>query len=277
VAIGLRFRSYLKGKHLEQQVEIAHQVQQDLLPAPNQELPYARYAAECVPAWGVGGDFHDAFAVDGGVALVLGDVSGKGIPAALLMGVIHGAVRSSSWAESARRHEECSRKLNQLLCERASGARYASMFWSYYNPESGSLHYINAGHCPPLLVQTRHGRTAIRRLEEGGPVLGLLSAARYEQSTETLDEGDMLVLYSDGVIEAANAAGEEFGEARLMDVLVCCSMLSAEEIRFEVVSAVQDFVGPAKAHDDLTLVAVRFDRVADRVTQILNESEMAVA
>ncbi len=278
VVIALRFRSYLKGKQLEQQVEIARQVQLDLLPAPNQKLPHVEYAAECIPAWGVGGDFHDIFAVDGnGLALVLGDVSGKGMPAALLMGVIHGAVRSSSWAESAWRHEDCSRKLNHLLCERASGARYASMFWSYYNADSGNLHYINAGHCPPLLVQTRGGRTAIRRLEEGGPVLGLLTGARYEQSMEVLAEGDLLVLYSDGVVEASNGAGEEFGEDRLIEVLERYSILSADEIRYEITAAVQDFISPAKAHDDVSLVAVRFGRAANSILQISNQSEVAVA
>ena len=135
-----------------------------------------------------------------------------------------------------------------MLCERLSGARYSTLFfWSYYDPASQRLSYINAGHCPPLLLQTRNGETAIHRLEEGGPVLGLLTAAKYSQGTATLAPGDLLVLYSDGVDEAMNAAGEEFGQERLLDVVERYKTESAETIRREIVAAVRNFVGTAPA------------------------------
>jgi hypothetical protein len=259
VVIGVRFPSYVQGKQLEQQVEMARQVQQDLLPSPNQLVPGVRIAAECVPAWGVGGDFYDVFPVSGGVAAVLGDVSGKGLPAALLMGVLHGALRSASWAGSARQHAESTEKLNQLLCERTSGSRFASMFWSYYDPHARRLHYINAGHCPPLLVRASEGRIQVRQLDEGGPVLGLLAGARYQQEEQELQPDDLLILYSDGVVEAANAQGEEFGDERLRRVVELCPDLTPDRIRDEIVQAVRSFIGRVSPHDDLTILAVQFE------------------
>jgi hypothetical protein len=127
------FRSYVRGKQLEQQVEIARQVQANLLPRNTDLGGGVQVVAEYQPAEEVAGDFYDTFHTEAGLALVIGDVSGKGIPAALLMGVIHGAVRSGMWTESRARHEHETAELNRLLCERTSGERFASMFWSYCN------------------------------------------------------------------------------------------------------------------------------------------------
>jgi hypothetical protein len=258
--MGLRFKSYLQGRQLEQQVEIARRVQQDLLPSGKQVSRRIELSAECRPAWGVGGDFYDTFETpDGRVAIVLGDVSGKGIPAALLMGVIHGAVRSSSWTENAWHHEESSRRINQLLCERASGERYASLFWGYYDPTVRRLHYVNAGHCSPLLVRREGDVSVIQPLDEGGPVLGLLASARYRQGAIDVTERDVLVMFSDGVVEAMNEAGEEFGEQRLHEAILAAAHQDVMGIRSEVLKAVGDFVGGAAPHDDLTIAAVRFE------------------
>jgi hypothetical protein len=261
--MGLRFKSYLQGRQLEQQVEIARKVQQDLLPSGRQVSRRIELSAECRPAWGVGGDFYDTFETpEGRVAIVLGDVSGKGIPAALLMGVIHGAVRSSSWTENAWHHEESSRRINQLLCERASGERYASLFWGYYDPTVRRLYYVNAGHCSPLLVRRVGDVPVIQPLDEGGPVLGLLPSARYRQGAIDLAEGDVLVMFSDGVVEAMNEAGEEFGEQRLRDAILAAAREEVTGIRSKVLQAVDGFVGSAAPHDDLTIAAVRFEVAA---------------
>ncbi len=258
--MGLRFRSYLQGKQLEQQVEIARKVQQDLLPTTKQASRKIEFAAECKPAWGVGGDFYDTFeTADGKVALVLGDVSGKGIPAALLMGVIHGAVRSSTWTENAWHHEESSRRINQLLCERASGERFASLFWSYYDAASRRLHYVNAGHCAPLLVKRRGGGVNIEALDEGGPVLGLLGIARYHQSVVNVEPGDLLLMFSDGVVEAMNEEGEEFGDERLRAAVLEATAEDATGLHGHVLQAVRRFVGSAAPHDDLTIAAAGFE------------------
>lgn len=272
--IALRFGAYVQGKQLEQQLEMARTVQRDLQPAPSLSLPDVNVAAECVPAWGVSGDFYDVFATDqGGTALLVGDVSGKGMPAALLMGVIHGAVRSSSWTESSWRHEESTRRINRLLCDRSSGSRFASMFWGHYDPKAGVLSYINAGHCAPLLV----GRDGVRRLEDGGPVLGLLARARYEQAVEAVNPGDALVLYSDGVVEAANAMGEEFGESRLTDVVERWAHAGVETLRDEIVRSVREFVGSEKLQDDLTLVAIEFQPVGVELEPRFKDQGSAMA
>ena len=165
-------------------MEIARQVQSKLLPNPALQLSGVKISTEYKPSEQVGGDFYDAFSNETtGTAVVMGDVSGKGIPAALLMGVIHGAVRTAMWQSAAAAHEEESQKLNRLLCEHASGNQFASMFWCVYDEPLNSLRYVNAGHCPPLLLRNRGGKLVTTRLDKGGPVLGLLLDATYEAAT----------------------------------------------------------------------------------------------
>ena len=259
VIAGLGFRSYARGRRLELQVEIARQVQSELLPSQTQDFEPLRLATVYRPAEQVSGDFYDVFlAGDGRIAIVMGDVSGKGVPAALVMGVIHGAVRSSGWPESGSAHERESARLNLLLCEKASLSRYASMFWCYYEPLAHRLCYVNAGHHAPLLVGERGHGVEITRLDAGGPVLGLLPGARYEQAQCNVRPGDVLVLYSDGLIEATNPAGEEYGESRLRELLATAGAGSPEDTRDAILASASEFLGAAPPRDDLTLVVARF-------------------
>ena len=214
--------------------------------------------AEYQPAEEVAGDFYDTFRTEAGLALVIGDVSGKGIPAALLMGVIHGAVRSGRWTESRARHEHETAELNRLLCERTSGERFASMFWSYCDTGNTVVHYVNAGHCAPMLIALRDGNAEIKRLDVGGPVLGLLPAVAYTQGRAEIQPGDVMVLYSDGLLEATNKSGEEFGESRLAALLLQATTVSPEEIRNSIRSTVRTFLGDVAAQDDLTCVVAKF-------------------
>jgi sigma-B regulation protein RsbU (phosphoserine phosphatase) len=261
VIAGLGFRSYAHGKRLEEQLEIARQVQSELLPSLKERYVGVDLATEYTPAEQVGGDFYDAFRVkNAGTALVMGDVSGKGVPAALLMGVIHGAVRSSVWSESPSVHELKSQELNRLLCERASRERFASMFWCYHDPTAHSLSYVNAGHCPPLLVRKNGGEVEISSLQVGGPVLGILPEAGYEQAKVEVSAGDILVMYSDGLVEAANSRDEEYGEGRLREVLATVIEESAVEIRRAILKSLAAFSGAEKLRDDLTIVVARFMR-----------------
>jgi len=208
----------------------------------------------------VGGDFFDVFGVPGnGCAFVIGDVSGKDLPAALLTGVLHGAVRSSTWTHSTADHEEASRCMNRLLYEQASRERFASMFWSYFDQEAQSLHYVNAGHCPPLLF--RAGASAPVRLTKGGPVLGLLPGARYEQGVERLEPGDLVVLYSDGVVETTNSEGDEFGEDRLAEATERAICGTSLEIRDSILGCLREFSGRGRLVDDQTLLVARFQGI----------------
>ena len=130
----------------------------------------------------MGGDFYDVFSADQGrVAIAIGDVSGDGLPASVVAGVLVGAIRASSWLEGSAEHEAASRQLNELLRARTSLDRFASLFWSYYEPGEKVLRYVNAGHPYPILFRRNGGRSAVQRLEEGGPVLGVLPAAEYHQ------------------------------------------------------------------------------------------------
>jgi sigma-B regulation protein RsbU (phosphoserine phosphatase) len=207
----------------------------------------------------VGGDFYDVFtAEDGIISIVLGDVAGKGISAALLMGVLHGAIRSMNSTRSAVGQEQGSQWLNQFLCEKTARERFVSLFWAYYLPETGQLRYINAGHLPPLLVRS----TGVEKLECGGPVLGVLPLAAYNAGTVQVDSGDVLIVFSDGIAEALNARDEEFGEQRISEVACRNIGDSPQQICDAILREVKSFLGGLKAHDDQTLLVVRLTPAA---------------
>jgi hypothetical protein len=253
------FRSYERGRRLEAQLEIAREVQTALLPSRTDDVEPVRLAAVYRPAEEVSGDFYDVFRAPGGrVALVAGDVTGKGVPAALVTGVIHGAVRSAPWTESGAQHERESERLNRLLCGDAAGGRFASMFWAYYDPASSTLHYVNAGHLPPMLLGGGDRARDLARLETGGPLLGVLADARYQQGRREVRPGDTLVLYSDGLVEAVSPTGEEYGEARLRGLLLARRDASPQEIRDAILTSVGEFLAAAAPRDDLTLLVARF-------------------
>lgn len=168
ILLWLRFPHYVRGKQLERQTELARQVQTDLLPAGNTVFENLDFAAACVPAWQVGGDFYDVFSAgDGRIAIVLGDVSGKGLPAAVVAGVLLGAVRASEWTAGSSEHETSSRRIGELLHARTALERFASLFWCHYEPEAQVLRYVNAGHLPPLLARRNTGGESRHRAFDG--------------------------------------------------------------------------------------------------------------
>ena len=148
--IALRARQYLRGRYLESELLLASRVQSDLQPKPHSVSPLVEFAASAMAADHVGGDFYDIFEADGGkIAIVLGDVSGKGVSAALLVSVLQGAIRSSMTVE----HESACERINRMLCERTAGGRFATLFWGVFDPATGILRYVNAGHAAPMLVR----------------------------------------------------------------------------------------------------------------------------
>jgi sigma-B regulation protein RsbU (phosphoserine phosphatase) len=219
-------------------------------------------AVDSAPADHVGGDICDIFEADSGrTALVVGDVSGKGIAAGLLSGIIYGAVHSSSWTASPFQHEDATERLNDLLRRKTSADRFASLFWGYYEPESSSFHYINAGHLPMLLVHIKDGRVHIERLEKGGPVLGVVEWGNYQQGQAAIEEGDLLILFSDGIVEAMNEGQQQFGEDRLLNVIHASAEDSPSDLQDAILAAVQDHTGKNGQHDDQTVVVARFHHV----------------
>jgi sigma-B regulation protein RsbU (phosphoserine phosphatase) len=252
----------MRGRRMDEELSLARRVQLDLFPSEDAATVALPFAARCVPALQVGGDLYDVFETDDGeVAMVLGDVSGKGLPAALLMGVVQGAVRASSGAGAAANHEQAAERLNHLLCMKTARERFVSLFWCFFDRQSSVLRYINAGHLPPLLVRYEDGATPrIIRLDQGGPVLGLLPGARFTQAVEPVLAGDLLVVFSDGILEATDVRGGEFGEDGVVASVEKNWNRTPGEICAAVLEAVSLFLGKELPHDDQTLLVVRLDQ-----------------
>jgi sigma-B regulation protein RsbU (phosphoserine phosphatase) len=267
IVIGLRFRHYMRGKHMEEELTLARRVQYDLFPSEDSLVSSLQFAAKCVPAYQVGGDLYDVFEMDDGeVGMVLGDVSGKGLPAALLMGVVQGAVRASSVTGAAARHEHAAERLNQLLCMKTARERFVSLFWCYFDRRVSMLRYVNAGHLPPLLIrQDRGGKQKVIRLDSGGVVLGLLPGARYTQAEVQVEPGDLLIVFSDGILEAANSKDEEFGEKGVLDSVARNWERQPREVCGAILADVRTFLGKELPQDDQTLLVIRLDAAAREI------------
>jgi hypothetical protein len=264
IIIGLRFPHYISSKQYEEELALARRVQNDLFPSEGIPTGNVEFAARFIPSRQVGGDLYDIFETDdGGVAMVLGDVSGKGLSAALLMGVVQGAVRTASDAGLAAHHEYAAERLNHLLCMKTARERFVSLFWCYLNQQGTRLSYINAGHLPALLVRERFGRPDVWRLEQGGgPVLGVLPGVTYKQAEIDIEPGDLLVVFSDGVSEATNAQGAEFGEEGIIESVKREWRNSAGGVCDGILADVRAFLGDEPPHDDQTLMVVRLEHVA---------------
>ena len=268
--IGLQAPQYLRGKHLEGEMELARRVQQDLQPLPHAISPHLEFASSAIAADQVGGDFHDVFETGSGkVAIVLGDVSGKGISAALLASVIQGAIRSAT----AEDHETAVEQTNRMLCERTSCERFATLFWGVFDPETRLLRYVNAGHTAPMLI--RNGLSQC--LSEGGPVLGILPTARYSAGVVFVEGADTLILYSDGINEAANNDQEEFGDARIERISIDAADCAPAEICARILNQVTKFSSTHLPADDRTLLIARFPgaRAAEKMAYQASEAPVA--
>jgi phosphoserine phosphatase RsbU/P len=242
---------------LAKDLEQAAQIQQALLPTQVPKVAGVALAGHNAACRTVGGDYYDFIPYpDGRVAIALGDVSGKAMPAALLMTSLHARVRVL--AEDPPEVAEMMNRLNRATAANCPSNRFVSFFFSVLDPATGILTYANAGHNPPMIVRS-DGR--IDLLEGGGLLMGIMASARYDAYNAQLNPGDSLLLYSDGVTEAANAAGEEFEEARLAQVLQANAAKNPHEIVEAVTTAVREFSAGAPVADDLTLV------VAKRIAQ----------
>ncbi|MGA7409412.1 MAG: PP2C family protein-serine/threonine phosphatase [Bryobacteraceae bacterium] len=234
----------------EQDFERAREIQEALMPKQLPQIRGCRLAATCQPARTVGGDYYDAIPVsDSSVAITIGDVSGKGMAAALLMSNLQAIVRA--FAPSGPAPEELCAKANGLIAGNVASGKYITFFYAVVDTARMQLDYCSAGHNPPLLL---HRDGTLETLAEGGPVLGIFPAARYVGGMAELRPGDCLVLFTDGITEAMNAKDEEFGEQRLMDLL-SQGPGTADECRQRIMSAVTKFSG-GNFHDDATVLVL---------------------
>ncbi|HEX3436529.1 MAG TPA: SpoIIE family protein phosphatase [Pseudacidobacterium sp.] len=237
------------------EMEIAREVQERLFPQEMPHLPGATVAGFCRPAQGVGGDYYDVIDLeDGRVGLAIGDVSGKGISAALLMASLRASLRGIT-LDGPRDFAKLMHKVNRLVYEASASNRYATFFFASYDPATRVLECVNAGHNPPVVLR---GKETIR-LEADGPVVGLLPSAPYTEQKVQLQPGDVLVLYTDGISEAMNNADEEWGEERMITAAQSAEGKSASAILEMIFAAADGFTVGAPQHDDMTLLVLKLD------------------
>jgi phosphoserine phosphatase RsbU/P len=271
-------------ERLENELAIAQEVQATLFPRESARLESLELHGICRPARTVSGDYYDFIPVtrDGVEQLVLavGDISGKGISAALLMATLHSAVRAfefgripapASLVPAGAAHvtgvprgewvpqvnfqspADVLQLLNQHLYHSTQPEKYATLFLSVFDGDTRALTYSNAGHLPPFIIGEDG---SVRKLDAGGIVIGLFDNMAYEESTVELRHGDIFVAYSDGITEPENEFGE-FGEARLIQLVREYRHLPLERISDNVIKEVQDWIGDTEQPDDVTLVLAR--------------------
>lgn len=246
-------REAAQRERAQREIEIAQDVQQRLFPQEMPAVPGVTLAGFCRPALGVGGDYYDVFALtDGRVGLAIGDVSGKGISAALLMASLRASLRGLMLAE----HIDFGRlmeQMNRLVYEASEAHRYATFFFGAYDPKTRVLECVNAGHNPPLVVRGEE----LSYIEAGGPVVGLLPAAEYCAARVSLEAGDVVVLYTDGISEAMTAREEEWGEERLADAVRGARGQEATGVLQAIFDANDRFTAGARQHDDMTVLVLK--------------------
>jgi len=244
-------------ERLNREVEIAREVQERLFPQKLPVITGLDYAGHCRPALGVGGDYYDFLALpQGHLGVAIGDVSGKGIAAALMMASLQASLRG----EATRAPENLAAavgNINRLVYEASSDNRYATFFYGQYDPATRKFDYVNAGHNPPMLFHCSTNQWIVTRLDVGGTVVGLLESYPYQQASVSLGPGDLLVAYTDGISEAMNSIDEEWGEECMMKTVEACDGLPAQQVLERIFKDADTFVAGAKQHDDMTLVILR--------------------
>jgi serine phosphatase RsbU (regulator of sigma subunit) len=247
---------------LKHDLEVARDIQMTMLPRETVTGAGLEAFGFSRPANTVGGDFYDVLQMpDGRLVLALGDVSGKGSPAALLMALVLAILRTL--VDDGLEPDAIARRLNTQISRHAPGGRFVTLCLAVYDPVTGRLRYVNAGHPPPLLRRRTGER--FERLTDGGIALGMFELASYGTAEATLEEGDVLVFYSDGVTEAENAAGVPFDEAGLQSVIAWHWQDNAAALGKAILSAVETYSEAARLADDLTVLAVRRPVLAPEV------------
>jgi phosphoserine phosphatase RsbU/P len=235
---------------LERELQVASEIQQRFQPASAPIVAGYELQGISFPCYEIGGDYYDFIQRDNGKLIVaLGDVSGKGPAAALLMSSLHAAVHAHSDTHNSL--AKTIGAVNRYLVDSTPANRFVTLFYAELDPKNGSLAFLNAGHNPPLIV---HAGGTMEQLAAGGLPLGIMANADFREGKTKLHPGDVLVIYSDGVSEAVNPKGEEFGPTRLYEVVARNLDASAAGIRDRIESALTKFCQGTPAADDITLV-----------------------
>ncbi len=248
------FKEALEKQKLEDELLIAREIQKGLLPSVLPDIPGIDIAATNISSKQVGGDYYDVITASGGCyILAIGDVSGKGSPAALLMANLQATIRALVPLELSL--GELTGRVNDLMCQNTGGNKFVTFFWAMIDPAGRTLTYVNAGHNYPYLI---HGDGAIDRLDKGGMILGVMrTVVAYEQATVPLRPHDLLVLFTDGVSEAMSTKAEEYGEDRLESLLRENTDRKANEIVEAIHQDVLVHTAGAGQSDDITMMVVK--------------------
>jgi sigma-B regulation protein RsbU (phosphoserine phosphatase) len=243
-------KSLMERQRLVKDMEFARTVQESFLPQHAPEVPHYKFSSHYTPAQEVGGDFYDFIPLDADrIGIVVGDVSGKGVPAALFMAKLGSDLRTLAFTEDGP--AAALEKLNDLLVERSRRGMFATLLYLELDSRNNALTIASAGHLPPLL---KHADGPVRRLStSGGSPLGIVSGMKFGQETATLERGDAVVLYTDGIIEAMNAGEELYGYERFEERILK-SPPDPDALKSAIIDGVNRFTGLAPQHDDLTLV-----------------------
>ena len=238
---------------LKNDLEVARDIQQAMLPSGELSLPGVETVGFSRPANTVGGDFYDVLPLDDGrVVVTVGDVAGKGSPAALLMALLLAILRTL--VDERLEPAELVTRLNVQVSRHTPGSRFITLFYGVYDPASGMLTYVNAGHTQPLLLKTSG---ATQRLTDGGIALGMFEHSTYTTGCTTIQPGELLAIYSDGITEAENAREQPFDDAGLERTLRANRSAEIGSIATAVVQAVEAHSADTRLADDLTILLLR--------------------
>ncbi len=241
-------------QRMQQELDLARNIQNNLLPKSPPNVPGYDVAGQSVSAENVGGDYFDFLvSEEGQLAICLGDVSGKGMPASLLMANVQATIRSQNLAGASA--AACIERSNRLLFQSTDSDKFVTLFYGVIETESKQLDYCNAGHNPPILISGDN----VERLESGGPVLGILPDFPYEEASVQLRTGDVLLVFSDGFSEAMNHSLEEYGEEKLIELTKQHREKSAVELIDKIAHSVEQHCDDAPQSDDMTIIALRLD------------------
>lgn len=248
------FRVTREQERLQHQISLARNIQQGLLPRQLPQSSFFQLEAVSMPCQTVGGDYYDVIRLpDDRLGLTVADVSGKGLPAAMLATLLQGAF--AAVAAGDPNLEALFARVNDFLCERTPPEMFATIFYGVLD-RFGHFNFINAGHATPLVLR---GSGTVARLDSSNFPLGLFPGVSFSVQDVQLEKGDQVLIFSDGVTEAQNSDLELFGETRLEEFLEGCSSCTANEMCRKVVTIVQNFVGSAPQADDLTLTVLRYN------------------
>ncbi|MDQ3175385.1 MAG: SpoIIE family protein phosphatase, partial [Acidobacteriota bacterium] len=243
----------LQQERLERELQLAMEIQQRFQPTAPPVVPGYELQGISFPCYEIGGDYYDFIERENGrLVIALGDVSGKGTAAALLMSSLHASVHAQTGSHDTL--SETISAVNRYLADNIPANRFVTLFYAELDPASGALSFLNAGHNPPLVV---HAAGTVEQLASGGLPLGIKRNAEYREGRTQMQMGDILVIYSDGVTEAASPSGEEFGATRLYEVVSRNIDASAAGVRDRIESALTKFSQGTEAADDITLVIVK--------------------